>query len=68
MLIPMARDTNPEDPTRIGLCANCVHAKQIQSDRGSLFHFCALSTVDPSFPKYPRLPVLSCSGYAKQTT
>ena len=50
----------------VGLCATCVHSKQIRSDRGSLFYFCSLSESDPSFSKYPRLPVLSCSGYAKK--
>lgn len=28
---------------------------------------CTLSTIDPRFAMYPRLPVLSCSGYDKQS-
>lgn len=48
----------------IGLCAHCRHSRRIQSDRGSVFFLCKLSESDPSFPKYPRLPVLSCRGYA----
>jgi hypothetical protein len=24
---------------------------------------CTLSNTDPRYPKYPRLPVFSCSGY-----
>ena len=48
-----------------GLCADCVHATRIYSDRGSLFFRCELSRTDPRFPKYPRLPVLHCSGYKK---
>jgi len=52
----------PEN-TRIGLCANCRFMRQIQSDRGSIFYFCERSTTDPSYPKYPRLPVLQCAGY-----
>jgi hypothetical protein len=47
-----------------GLCAGCTNARRIQSNRGSLFILCELSRSDPNFPKYPRLPVLSCSGYA----
>jgi len=37
----------------------------IQSDRGSVFYFCERSTTDPSYPKYPRLPVLQCAGYER---
>ena len=48
----------------LGLCADCVHARLITSDRGSQFLFCQLSQSDLQFPKYPRLPVLQCSGYS----
>ena len=47
-----------------GLCANCLHSRLIESARGSVFMLCQLSATDPRFPKYPRLPVLSCKGYA----
>jgi hypothetical protein len=47
----------------VGLCENCRHARVIRSDRGSVFHLCQLSLTDPSFPKYPRLPVIECRGY-----
>jgi hypothetical protein len=46
-----------------GLCATCAHMRLITSDRGSVFYLCELSKTDPRFPKYPQLPVLSCSGY-----
>jgi hypothetical protein len=49
----------------VGLCASCTQVRRITSDRGSVFYLCALSVVDPWFPKYPRLPVFSCSGYEK---
>jgi len=48
---------------RTGLCADCVHARRVESSRGSLFLLCELSRSDPRFTKYPRLPVLSCPGY-----
>jgi hypothetical protein len=48
-----------------GLCTSCVHAKVITSSKGSRFHLCQLSAVDPRFPKYPRLPVVICSGYQR---
>jgi len=47
----------------IGLCINCKHRQVISSAKGSFFFLCSLSKVDPSFPKYPLLPVLACSGY-----
>jgi hypothetical protein len=46
-----------------GLCSNCQHSRQIESDRGSIFFMCELSFEDSRFAKYPRLPVLACSGY-----
>ena len=48
----------------VGLCASCVNVRRITSDRGSRFYLCELSKVDSRFVKYPRLPVLSCPGYA----
>ena len=46
-----------------GLCEHCVHVRQIRSSRGSVFYLCELSLIDSAFPKYPRLPVLSCRGF-----
>jgi hypothetical protein len=46
-----------------GLCPGCEHAEPIVSAKGSMFILCGLSKTDSSFPKYPRLPVLQCSGY-----
>jgi hypothetical protein len=48
-----------------GLCADCIHARSVESNRGSVFLLCALSRSDSRFAKYPRLPVLSCPGYEK---
>ena len=48
---------------KVGLCADCRHARLVESDRGSVFWRCELSVSDPSFPKYPRLPVRECRGY-----
>ncbi len=52
-----------EEPLIAGLCATCGHMRRVTSDRGSVFYLCELSKVDPTFPKYPRLPVLECGGY-----
>jgi hypothetical protein len=46
-----------------GLCASCRQVKVVESRRGSRFYLCTLSEVDPRFPKYPGIPVLSCAGY-----
>jgi hypothetical protein len=51
---------------RVGLCMDCKHMRLIRSDRGSTFFLCGRSTTEPDFPKYPRLPVLSCSGYERR--
>jgi hypothetical protein len=48
-----------------GLCGACANARVIESGKGSRFYLCKLSSVDPRFPKYPRLPVLECAGFTK---
>jgi hypothetical protein len=53
-----------EEAAGIGLCADCEFMRRIASDRGSTFYRCERSATDPTFPKYPRLPVLQCPGYA----
>ena len=50
-------------PNSPGLCASCVHAQEIESSKGSTFTLCRLSFIDPRVVKYPRLPVVVCSGY-----
>jgi hypothetical protein len=50
-----------------GLCDSCVHQKLIHNTRGSTFSMCLKSRDDPRFPKYPRLPVVKCDGYAPRT-
>ncbi len=54
------RSSNP------GLCGDCQHARRIESDRGSVFFMCQLSFTESKFAKYPRLPVLECSGYLRR--
>jgi hypothetical protein len=52
-----------QERARAGLCADCAHARRIESDRGAIFYLCELSAVDPAYRKYPALPVLHCAGY-----
>jgi len=48
---------------RLGLCRNCGNVRVVKNERGSTFYLCRLAEKNPCFPKYPRLPVLSCDGY-----
>ena len=52
---------SPPQPSP-GLCATCRHATVVRGAR-SEFWMCRRSATDPSFPRYPRLPVRSCRGY-----
>lgn len=52
-----------DEGQEVGLCDSCQHARQVRSDRGSVFYFCKRSDTDPNFPKYPALPLLECPGY-----
>jgi hypothetical protein len=46
-----------------GLCDSCRHQRVVENTRGSRFSLCERSKRDPSFPRYPRLPVLECRGH-----
>jgi len=59
---------SPEPPASRsdpGLCADCRHARVQQTARGSTFWRCARAETDPSFVRYPRLPVRVCAGYER---
>jgi hypothetical protein len=64
----VSSESNPESKSSkgLGLCADCIHGRLITSDKGSTFLQCQLSFSDFRYPKYPRLPVLHCSGYEKK--
>jgi hypothetical protein len=53
------------DRERVGLCADCVHARRIESSRGSFFYMCLRAEREPAFRKYPTLPVRKCEGYER---
>ena len=57
----LMRGTRLSDP-QAGLCADCVHGSRVTSSRGSEFWRCERAAIDPTFPRYPRLPVLECAG------
>jgi hypothetical protein len=60
----MAPDRADRDDDRPwGLCASCRFARTVRSARGSRFLLCGRSELEPSFPRYPRLPVARCGGF-----
>ena len=48
-----------------GLCPECRHVRTITSERGSTFWLCELSKRDPTFPRYPPQPRMSCPGFER---
>lgn len=47
-----------------GLCGTCRHARVLKTKSLASVYLCGLSEKDPALPKYPRLPMPSCRGYA----
>jgi hypothetical protein len=55
-------------PPPAGLCDRCRHQQIVRNTRGSVFSLCLRSKAEPErFPRYPRLPVLECTGYEPPT-
>ena len=50
-----------------GLCGRCEHARRIVSGKGSTFWLCRRAATDPSYPRYPALPVVRCAGFEPAT-
>ena len=50
---------------KAGLCDTCAHQRLVPNTRGSTFSLCERSRSDPSFPRYPRIPVHECRGYER---
>lgn len=50
-------------PLPNGLCDSCTHQQLVPNTRGSVFSLCLRSRTDPRFPRYPRVPVLTCPGH-----
>jgi predicted CoA-binding protein len=49
-------------PDAVGLCRDCRHARQVPTS-GAHYWLCRRSASDPSFAKYPRLPMRACRGF-----
>jgi hypothetical protein len=52
-----------EERAEAGLCDRCRHQRLVANTRGSRFSLCERSRFDPTYPKYPRLPVRACRGF-----
>jgi hypothetical protein len=52
----------------VGLCLSCRWVRTVTNRRGSTFFRCGRADSDPSFPRYPPLPVLQCAGYENAGT
>jgi hypothetical protein len=55
--------SEPDPRAGNGLCDSCAHQKLVANTRGSVFSLCLRSREDPDYPRYPRVPVLSCPGH-----
>ena len=53
----------PVDP---GLCGGCRYASVKATHRGTTYLRCTRSAWDERLPKYPRLPVRDCPGFARE--
>lgn len=69
MTEPTSQGRGGERPAspRAGLCETCEHQQLVPNTRGSTFSLCRRSREDAAYPRYPRLPVLSCPGYQART-
>ena len=56
-------DAPPAAPDPIGLCRDCRHARQVPATKAT-YWLCGRAAEDPAFPKYPRLPIKACRGFA----
>ena len=52
------------DPEAAGLCASCRHARVVATPR-SQFLLCERSRTDPTYARYPRLPMRACPGHER---
>lgn len=50
-------------PISPGLCGRCAFARVNQTCRGATYWRCTRAAWDERLAKYPRLPVLACSGF-----
>jgi len=52
-------------PSNAGLCAECVHLRLVGSPSRTIFVQCGRARNEATFVRYPRLPVVSCTGFER---
>lgn len=60
--VPFTSALRVPDRDSVGLCRDCRHVREVPAERAT-YWLCGRSATDPSFPKYPRLPVGQCRGF-----
>ncbi len=55
--------TGPRELGPVGLCLECSHVKVVENRQGSRFYLCLRAHSDPTFRRYPEVPVLKCRGF-----
>ena len=55
-----------DQKARVGLCLGCRHARLVSARMNNHYYRCDRAAVDPSYPKYPRLPMLQCDGHERR--
>jgi hypothetical protein len=51
----------------VGLCGRCRFARTQVGSGGNRFWRCSRSDEDRDYPRYPRIPVITCPGFAENT-
>jgi predicted CoA-binding protein len=60
--MPFAAASPATESDPVGLCRDCRHAREVPT-AGTVYRLCRRSATDPSFAKYPRLPMRVCRGF-----
>ena len=47
---------------RVGDCLDCAHAKTLKTKSGSAIFMCGRAEKEPSYARYPALPLRDCPG------
>ena len=61
----MSEGNPPPSRPEVGLCSTCRFAAVQRSRRGGAFWRCRRAETEPTFSRYPPLPVARCAGFAR---
>jgi hypothetical protein len=48
---------------RFGLCATCAFGRRFRSGRDVTYVSCERSRTDPTYPRFPSIPMIRCAGW-----